>query len=374
MIIIVFFIIHWYLSLFFQSFFCHRYAAHRMFSMSRGWEKTFFVLNWLANGSSYLSAKAYAVLHRMHHAYADTEKDPHSPKYSKSIFMVMWKAREVYIDIFRERKPIEERFQKNVPEWDSFDYFAESLITRAVWVLVYTGFYIAFASSWWLFLLLPFTIIMGPLHGVIINWFAHKIGYTNFKVNDTSKNLMPVDIFMLGEGFHNNHHKRGSNPNFGYKWFELDPIYPVILILDKLGVIRLNKKKKPEALFSFTLTDSEIRRIAAEFEKLSLSVSTFKKLPEQKIAQCMEAWEAFVEKDWKGDISAYVKDLQSRYEIQLIIDNASESVSQKLKQWVEPIDRTFKLKMHPAEAFVLQKAKPFFDKKYFWQTHSIYQA
>eukprot|EP01036_Dinobryon_divergens_P038408 gene38408-50429_t len=30
-------------------------------------------------GSSFLSPRAYAILHRMHHAFSDTKRDPHSP-------------------------------------------------------------------------------------------------------------------------------------------------------------------------------------------------------------------------------------------------------------------------------------------------------
>ncbi|HET6267738.1 MAG TPA: acyl-CoA desaturase, partial [Acidobacteriota bacterium] len=33
-VILAFFIGHWFLSLFCQTFFLHRYAAHRMFTMS----------------------------------------------------------------------------------------------------------------------------------------------------------------------------------------------------------------------------------------------------------------------------------------------------------------------------------------------------
>ncbi len=46
---------------------------------------------------------------------------------------------------------------------------------------------------------------------------------------------------MLGESYHNNHHKRPSAINFGVRWHEIDPVYPVILLLNKLGVIRIPK-------------------------------------------------------------------------------------------------------------------------------------
>ena len=81
---------------------------------------------------------------------------------------------------------------------------------------------------------------MGPIHGAIINWFAHTIGYRNFDVKDTSKNFMPWDLIMLGEGLHNNHHAR-PQANFSIKWYEFDPVYPIIFCLNKLNIIRLKK-------------------------------------------------------------------------------------------------------------------------------------
>src|SRR5437868_5875201 len=78
-IILVFFVAHWQLSVFFQSFFHHRYGAHKQFTMSKRMERVFHFLSWFIQGSSYLSPRAYAILHRMHHAYSDTPNDPHSP-------------------------------------------------------------------------------------------------------------------------------------------------------------------------------------------------------------------------------------------------------------------------------------------------------
>ena len=94
-----------------------------------------------------------------------------------------------------------------------------------------------------MYLLLPIHFVMGPAHGAIINWFAHRVGYTNFKVKDTSKNIMPVDIFMMGEGYHNNHHRFGARANFGVRWHEIDPVYIWIYLFDKVGIIKLKLQK-----------------------------------------------------------------------------------------------------------------------------------
>src|SRR5688572_6426862 len=100
--IILFFIAHWYLSLFCQTLFHHRYAAHASITMSKGWERFFFILSFITQGSSYLSVRAYAVMHRMHHAFADTDKDPHSPSFSKNPFDMMWKTWLIYKSIYEK--------------------------------------------------------------------------------------------------------------------------------------------------------------------------------------------------------------------------------------------------------------------------------
>lgn len=244
-VIIPFFLLHWYGSLFFQTFFLHRYASHQMFTMSRGWEKVFFVLTWIFQGSNYLSAYGYGVMHRMHHAFADTEKDPHSPKYDESIFKMMWKTKTIYSAIGNGKLNVEERFTENTPQWPLFDKFARSWVSRLFWGAIYVFVYYTFADVWWLWLLLPIQFLLSPIHGAIINWFAHKYGYTNFRVSDTSKNFLPVDFLMMGESYHNNHHRFGSRANFGgVRWHELDPTYIFIKFFDKLGIIKLKKTEK----------------------------------------------------------------------------------------------------------------------------------
>lgn len=243
MVILIFFIGIWYLSLFSQTFFQHRYAAHGAFTMNKFWERFFFVFSYITQGSSYMSPRAYAIMHRMHHAYTDTEKDPHSPNFSSNIFSMMWRTKNIYAGIVNGSFPVESRFTKNLPEWSTFDKWGNSLLSKIIWTIAYIGFFIFFASSAWWFLLLPVIIIMGAFHGAVINWFAHKFGYINFRLRNTSHNLLFIDILMLGESYHNNHHKHPSSINFGRRWHELDPTYPIILLLKWLKIIKVPKTK-----------------------------------------------------------------------------------------------------------------------------------
>lgn len=244
MIVLLFLVLHWYLSLFAQTFFLHRYGAHKMFTMNPFWEKFFYLFAWITQGSSYLNPRAYAILHRMHHAYSDTEKDPHTPHFFREVFTMMIHTKRIYNDVLNKRVVVDEKFDRNFPEYPLIDRIADSWFTRIGFGIAYTVFYAFFATHWWMFLLLPIHYLMGPIHGAIVNWAGHKYGYRNFEEGDKSKNTFILDFLMMGELFQNNHHHRGSRPNFAAKWFEFDPTYPIILLLDKLKIIQLAKVRK----------------------------------------------------------------------------------------------------------------------------------
>lgn len=239
--LLIIFIAIWYSSLFCQTFFQHRYAAHRAFRMNKFWEKAFYIFTYLTQGSSYMSPRAYAVMHRMHHAYTDTPLDPHSPEYSRNVFQMMLRTRKIYSSIYKGNFKVEERFTRNLPDWPGFDRWAHSPLSRIFWVAGYVALFCFLASSFWWLLLLPIVITMGAFHGAIINWYAHKYGYTNFKLKNTSQNLFSVDVFMLGESYHNNHHKHPSAINFGQRWHEMDPVYPLIRFMAWLRIVKLEK-------------------------------------------------------------------------------------------------------------------------------------
>jgi len=97
---------------------------------------------------------------------------------------------------------------------------------------------VAFAPSYWWFLLLPAHYIMGPIHGAIVNYGGHKFGYRNFESADHSKNTLFFDFVTLGELFQNNHHEFSMSPNFAVRRFEIDPAYLVIRVLAAVGIVK----------------------------------------------------------------------------------------------------------------------------------------
>src|SRR5258708_31493028 len=95
-----------------------------MFTMHPFWEKFFFLFTAITQGSSYLSPNTYGILHRMHHAFADEEGDPHSPKHSANVFIMFIKTWKIFDGIKSGRMKVEQRFLKDLPHWKIFDLIA----------------------------------------------------------------------------------------------------------------------------------------------------------------------------------------------------------------------------------------------------------
>lgn len=238
--ILIFFFCHWFFSLFFHSFFLHRFASHQMYTCTKNWERTFYIMTWFTQGTSFLVPRPYAILHRMHHTYSDTEQDPHSPHFFKDMYHMMLHTAKIFRAFLLKKNLPDSQFTKEyIPVWEKLDRFGNHAITRLSFGAFYVIFYIIFAPNYWWFLLLPIHFIMGPIQGAIVNWFGHKLGYSNYDNGDHSKNTTPVGILLMGELFQNNHHKDKLDPNFARRWFEMDFTFMVMKGLHAVKIIRL---------------------------------------------------------------------------------------------------------------------------------------
>ena len=248
----VFFVAHWLSSVLLQSLFQHRYAAHKMYTVSPRVERALHLLAFLVQGSSYLNPRAYAILHREHHAFSDTERDPHTPWLYSNALSMMWATKKRYSDYAHGRKHPEPRFDGDVPEWPWLESFADAWPTRVAFGALYVLFYLAFATHWWqLAVMLPVHFVMGPVHGAIVNWAGHKYGYQNFDNGDKSRNTLPFDVLTMGELFQNNHHKWGASPDFAARWFEVDPGWQVLRLLAAARIVSIRTEQRavfPEPL------------------------------------------------------------------------------------------------------------------------------
>ncbi|MFM9011396.1 MAG: fatty acid desaturase, partial [Planctomycetota bacterium] len=71
----------------------------------------------------------------------------------------------------------------------------------------------------------------------LVNSATHMWGYRNYETTDDSRNLWWVGLLGFGEGWHNNHHAYQRMAAHGHRWWELDPTYWVIRVMESLGLV-----------------------------------------------------------------------------------------------------------------------------------------
>ena len=199
----------------------HRYFAHRSFKTSRWKDRMMLILGSLVMVGSSLS---WAGAHRVHHAKADSEDDPHSPHHQHwfKLWIIDWKPFVVkqsqITDLLRD--PL----QIFLHRW----YFELCLLTLVVVGLIDYKLLLFMIS-------LP-SVIQFHTGAVLVDIICHKWGYRRYPTNDQSHNNLIVNIIGLGTGLHNNHHADPSNHNLSRAWWELDIcswIIKYLLIEDK---------------------------------------------------------------------------------------------------------------------------------------------
>jgi stearoyl-CoA desaturase (Delta-9 desaturase) len=72
-----------------------------------------------------------------------------------------------------------------------------------------------------------------------INSLCHMIGYRNF--DNLATNIQWIAVLTGGEGLHNNHHEYPSSAQFSMKRGEFDPAWPLIRIMEVLGLAKVKR-------------------------------------------------------------------------------------------------------------------------------------
>jgi stearoyl-CoA desaturase (delta-9 desaturase) len=236
--VVVFFVSHWVLAAFFQVVFLHRYASHAQFSMSKRWERAFYLMTYFAIGASFLPPRAYALMHRAHHAYSDTSRDPHSPRNHRSALGMAMEMRRTFDGLAKGEIAPEPRFAMPSPQWAAIDRLGWWAPGQVAWVCGYLLFYVHFASPW-AWPLVAVHAFIAPIQGALVNWCGHRYGYRNFDDGDRSTNALPIDVLVLGDMMQNNHHHRPQRVSNAVRWFEVDLAGLAIGALAALHVVRL---------------------------------------------------------------------------------------------------------------------------------------
>jgi stearoyl-CoA desaturase (Delta-9 desaturase) len=203
----------------------HRYFSHRAYETSRTFQ---FVLAALAQSTSQKSVLWWAANHRDHHLHSDTELDVHSPRQMGFIYSHLgW--------IFSRGQET-----MNFNRIADFAKFPELMwLHRYEQVPAFVLAVLCFAVAGWPGLIVGFFwSTVAVYHGTFcINSLAHLVGKRRYITGDDSRNNWLLAIITMGEGWHNNHHAYQSSARQGFRWWEYDPTFYLLTLLQRLGLV-----------------------------------------------------------------------------------------------------------------------------------------
>ncbi len=216
----------------------HRLLTHRSFQCPLWFEHTLAVIGMCSAQDAPIS---WVATHRLHHQESDEESDPHTPRESFWWSHVGWllvtnpKTRCMAAYERYARDLISDRFYRRLesPLPVAIAYFGHAALYGVGGLLVGGP---QLAASW-----LVWGVVMRTVGVWHISWavnsLTHLFGYRNFETRDDSRNNWIVAFWSVGEGWHNNHHRYPTSATNWFRWWEIDPVYIAICLLEKLGLV-----------------------------------------------------------------------------------------------------------------------------------------
>ncbi|MDQ3802671.1 MAG: acyl-CoA desaturase [Acidobacteriota bacterium] len=232
----------WALTGFALSIGYHRLFTHRAFKTYTPVRVLLIVFGNMAARSTMIT---WTSQHRRHHELADHDGDVHSPNlhghtllgrlrglwYSHFTWMLEHDYPNVvhYVPDLLADKPVA-KADRMYYRWIILGLGVPAVIGGVVtqsWMGALTGFL-------WGGVVRQFVVAQQVS---ALNSLTHMFGARPFKMSDNnSRNNGLFGVVTWGEGWHNNHHAFPASANFGFRWYQFDPGYLVIRLMELVGL------------------------------------------------------------------------------------------------------------------------------------------
>lgn len=206
----------------------HRTLTHRSVVLPRPFEYLTALFGTLALQGGPIE---WVATHRLHHAHADAEGDPHDAHRGLWWSHIDWLYRK------NEARPNEDEMRRYAADLWAQPYY-RFLQRYYLWIQVALGLLLlAVGGIGWV----VWGIFVRTVFVYHITWFvnsaAHRFGYRTYRTTDLSTNCWWVALLTWGEGWHNNHHAFPSSARHGLRWFEFDPTWISIKLLKLVRLV-----------------------------------------------------------------------------------------------------------------------------------------
>jgi stearoyl-CoA desaturase (delta-9 desaturase) len=198
----------------------HRSITHKALTMHPVLE---MIGKFFASIGGTGSPISWVLIHKAHHKYSDTDKDPHSAKDILKYLIGKYPT----VSPRGMRKLAQSKFNKFMHR----HYYLIILTYGAVWATLGLE-YFCYGFI--------YPMVLTMVAGHLVNWYTHSnfpLNYRLHDIKDTSQNNVVIALLTWGEGFHNTHHRYAGRANFGMRWWELDMTFVFAQLLKKLKLV-----------------------------------------------------------------------------------------------------------------------------------------
>ena len=207
----------------------HRLLTHGGFKTPKWME---YFLTFCGTLGLQSGAITWVTTHRIHHAFTETENDPHSPRGGTFWSHIGW--------IFQGTAQNQSEATKRRYAPDLMKDKVHVFMSNYYWVTPIIAAVILFAIGGWSMVLWGTFLrqVIGWHSTWLVNSATHLWGTRRFDTHDDSRNNGLIAALTFGEGWHNNHHANPRSAKHGLTWYEFDVNWVQIKFLEKIGLAK----------------------------------------------------------------------------------------------------------------------------------------
>ncbi len=222
----VFLILYWVTACLGVTIGYHRLLSHRSFKVPKWLERFFATCGAL---SAEYGPINWVGIHRQHHKYSDTEKDPHN------IHQGFWHSHLTWMFSVSEAEKRAYEFAKDLQR-DSYYLWLDNWFL----VLQVSLGLLLYILGGWSYVLWGIFLRLAVVYQVtwLVNSLAHTSGDRAYDTPDNSHNNKLVAMLTFGEGWHNNHHMFPKSARHGLLPGQVDITWYHILVMQRLGLAK----------------------------------------------------------------------------------------------------------------------------------------